>query len=58
MSMFKIVEERGCDIEYHLFHGTYEECQKEVEKILIYQDAEDPTDSYANYHNGKVYSAL
>ncbi len=50
--MFKVYEERGCDIEYCIFHGTYEECFEEISKILVKQDAEDPRSSDANYHNG------
>lgn len=51
MKDFKIVEERGCDIEYYIFCGTYEECRQEISKILIYQDAEIPS-ADSNYHNG------
>ena len=52
MKVFNLIEERGCDIEYCIFEGTYEECQKEIKKILLDQQAEDPRSSDAEFHNG------
>lgn len=52
MKNFNVIEERGCDIEYCIFQGNYEDCRKEIEKILHCQDAEDPRSIEPNYHNG------
>ena len=52
MGQFKVIEERGCDIEYCIHTGTYANCRKEISSILLDQNAEDPRSSDAEFHNG------
>ena len=55
MRKYQIIEERGCDIEYCIFQGNYKDCRKEIEQILLDQQAEDPKSISAEYHDGNGF---